>query len=181
MPPKIKAKATGTVAFLGDDILSAKNVAPTLLVNYHFGSAGDTWRPYLGAGINYTKFTDVEVQAGAGREDERLDRAGGAGRRRLRLRQGLGPVRQHRARRHASPSWSPSARTVLTTEIDFRPVTYSFGPVVPLLVHRADPDGGGAQALPPRPSTIFIARMRRASASVTALATTIGQAPSITP
>src|SRR5512147_3305573 len=35
IPPKIKAKGTGTVAFLGDDILSAHNLAPTLLVNYH--------------------------------------------------------------------------------------------------------------------------------------------------
>ena len=29
VPPKIKAKATGSVAFLGDDVLAAKNVAPT--------------------------------------------------------------------------------------------------------------------------------------------------------
>src|ERR1700738_1737729 len=36
VPPRLKAKATGSVAFLGDDVLSAKNVAPTLLLNYHF-------------------------------------------------------------------------------------------------------------------------------------------------
>ena len=40
-PPRIKARATGSVAFLGDDVLSAKNVAPTLFLNYHFGAPGD--------------------------------------------------------------------------------------------------------------------------------------------
>ena len=29
---------------LGDDVLSARNVAPTLIVNYHFGSDGDRSR-----------------------------------------------------------------------------------------------------------------------------------------
>lgn len=57
IPPTVKARATGTVAFLGDEVLSAKNPAPTLLLSYHFGSPGDTWRPHLGAGVNYTHFT----------------------------------------------------------------------------------------------------------------------------
>src|ERR1019366_2791671 len=56
IPPTIKAKTTGSVAFLGDDVLSAKNLAPTLFLTYHFGTPGDTWRPYLGAGMNYTRF-----------------------------------------------------------------------------------------------------------------------------
>ena len=58
VPPTIKARASGSVAFLGE-VLSAKNVAPTLIVNYHF-NAGQAFRPYLGAGVNYTKFTDIE-------------------------------------------------------------------------------------------------------------------------
>ena len=60
VPPKITAKATGTVAFLGDDVLSAKNVAPTLLMNYYFGDASSTIRPYVGVGLNYTKFASVK-------------------------------------------------------------------------------------------------------------------------
>src|SRR5204863_4125307 len=60
IPPKIKAKATGSVAFLGDDVLSAKNVAPTLFFNYHLGQPGDTWRPFAGVGVNYTRFTHVQ-------------------------------------------------------------------------------------------------------------------------
>jgi outer membrane protein len=56
LPPTIKAKASGTAPFLGE-MLSAKNVAPTLFLNYHFGAAGSQLRPYLGVGINYTRFT----------------------------------------------------------------------------------------------------------------------------
>lgn len=57
VPPRIKAKGTGAAAALGDELLSVKNVSPTLLVNYYFGDAANTLRPYVGAGINYTKFT----------------------------------------------------------------------------------------------------------------------------
>jgi outer membrane protein len=66
IPPEIKANADGNLAAAlrqlgyGTDILSAKNVSPTVLLNYHFGQPGDVWRPYLGAGINYTRFTSIK-------------------------------------------------------------------------------------------------------------------------
>ena len=63
VPPTIKAKGAGTVAFLGE-VLSAKNVAPTVLINYHFGDAGSALRPYVGIGINYTRFTDARTPYG---------------------------------------------------------------------------------------------------------------------
>jgi outer membrane protein len=63
IPPKITADASGSVAFLGR-VLEAKNAAPTVLVNWHFGQPGDTWRPYVGAGINYTKFVGVSTPYG---------------------------------------------------------------------------------------------------------------------
>lgn len=59
VPPRISAKGTGAAAALGDELLSAKNVSPTLLVNYYFGDAANALRPYLGAGVNYTRFTEV--------------------------------------------------------------------------------------------------------------------------
>jgi outer membrane protein len=59
VPPRLKATGTGSVAFLGE-VLSAKNVAPTAFVNYHFGQPGDTWRPFAGVGINYTRFDDAK-------------------------------------------------------------------------------------------------------------------------
>ena len=63
VPPTIKAKGAGTVAFLGE-VLSAKNVAPTVLINYHFGDASSALRPYVGIGINYTRFTDAKTPYG---------------------------------------------------------------------------------------------------------------------
>lgn len=126
IPPKITAKATGTAAFLGDDVLSAKNVAPTLLVNYHFGSAGDVWRPYVGAGVNYTKFVSIKsklapdvkmgdstgwaVQAGV---DYALSKEWGlfASVAALKVKSKL----------------VATGTTVLTTTIDFKPITYAFG------------------------------------------------------
>ena len=63
VPPTIKAKGAGTVAFLGE-VLSAKNVAPTVLINYHFGDAGNALRPYVGIGVNYTRFTDAKTPYG---------------------------------------------------------------------------------------------------------------------
>jgi len=59
VPPTIKATASGSVSFLGE-VLSAKNVAPTVFLNYHFGQPGDTWRPFAGIGVNYTKFADAK-------------------------------------------------------------------------------------------------------------------------
>jgi outer membrane protein len=126
VPPKIKSRATGSVAFLGDDVLSAKIVAPTLLVNHHFGADGDAFRPYLGAGVNYTKFTsiksrlasDVEmsdstgyaVQAGF---DYTINREWG-------LFASIGKAK-------VKSKLVASGATVLSTTIDFRPITYSFG------------------------------------------------------
>ncbi len=126
IPPKITAKATGSVAFLGDDVLSAKSVSPTLLFNYHFGAPGDTWRPYVGIGINYTKF--VSIESTLSNNVEMSDSWGVAG--------------QFGIDYALTKEWSlfasvaalqvksnlvATGATVLTTTIDFRPITYSFG------------------------------------------------------
>ena len=126
IPPKITAAATGSVAFLGDNVLTAKNVAPTVLLNYHFGTAGDVFRPYLGAGINYTRF--VNIRSTLAPKVEMSDSTG------LAVQAGFDYA--------ITPQWGffgsiarvdvksklvAVASTVLTTEIDFRPVTYSVG------------------------------------------------------
>jgi outer membrane protein len=127
LPPRIKAKATGSVAFLGDDILTAKIVAPTVLVNYYFGQPGDTWRPYLGAGVNYTRFTSQESTL-ATTSIEMSDSVG------LAVQAGISYA--------AAPNWGlfgsvarvdvktdlvAVTSTVLSTTIDFKPVTFSGG------------------------------------------------------
>ncbi len=125
VPPKIKANATGSVAFLGE-VLSARNVAPTLLLNYHFFNKGDAFRPYIGLGVNYTKFTNVTTPYGW---DVKLgDSTGWAG--------------QVGADYAFSKDWGlfasigkakvksklvATGATVLQSTIDFRPTTYAFG------------------------------------------------------
>ena len=125
IPPTIKAKATGTVAFLGE-VLSAKNVAPTVLVNYHFGAAGDALRPYLGAGINHTKFTSIKSSLAS---DVKMSDSTG-----LALQAGFDyaldkdwGIFASIAAVKVKSKLVASGSTVLTTTIDFRPITYSFG------------------------------------------------------
>jgi outer membrane protein len=126
IPPTIEADATGSVAFLGDNILSAKNVSPTLLFNYYFGAPGDTWRPYLGAGINYTRFTDIKSSLAP-----QVDMSDSWG---LALQAGINYAIDKQwglfasvARIDVKSDVVAVASTVLTTTIDFKPVTYSFG------------------------------------------------------
>ncbi|MEM6889818.1 MAG: OmpW family outer membrane protein [Pseudomonadota bacterium] len=39
---------------------STEHLPPTLSVNYHFDT-GSAWKPYVGAGINYTTFSDESL------------------------------------------------------------------------------------------------------------------------
>ena len=126
IPPTIKAKATGSVAYLGDDVLSAKNVAPTLLFNYHFGAAGDTLRPYLGAGINYTRFTSIRSKLA---DDVQMGDSTG-----LAIQAGFDYAFSREwglfasvAKVNVKSKVVAAGATVLTTTIDFRPITYSIG------------------------------------------------------
>ena len=125
VPPKIRARGAGSVAFLGE-VLSARNLAPTVLVNYHFGEAGDRLRPYVGLGLNYTKFTSKKtpyawtihlsdslgLAANAG-VDYSIDRQWGlfASVAAVKVKSDLVAV----------------GATVLQTTIDFRPVTFAAG------------------------------------------------------
>jgi outer membrane protein len=126
IPPKIKARATGTVAFLGDDVLSARNVSPVLLLTYHFGQPGDKWRPYVGAGVNYTKFIEIESRLAS--KVEMKDSVGWAvkGGIDYALNKDWGLFASVSALRVKSKLVATGA-TVLQSTIDFRPVVYSIG------------------------------------------------------
>jgi outer membrane protein len=126
IPPTIKAKATGSVAFLGDDVLSAKNLAPTVLLNYHFGAPGDTWRPYLGAGMNYTRFIDIKSKLAS---DVKMGDSYG-----YAVQAGINYALTKDVALFASiakldvkSKLVAAGATVLTTKIDFRPIVYSAG------------------------------------------------------
>jgi len=60
-PPLTKTEGRGpatlgSVPYNGQVISTARWVAPTLLFEYVFGSASSRLRPYIGAGVNYTRF-----------------------------------------------------------------------------------------------------------------------------
>ncbi|MGL6124104.1 MAG: outer membrane protein OmpW [Shewanella sp.] len=46
------------VSLGGTKIAETKHLPPTLVLQYYFGDAQSTLRPYIGAGVNYTKFFD---------------------------------------------------------------------------------------------------------------------------
>ena len=48
----------------GGKIGSLKHLPPTLLAQYHFTGMG-AFKPYVGAGINYTRFSGVDIAGGA--------------------------------------------------------------------------------------------------------------------
>jgi outer membrane protein len=126
IPPRIKSRAIGSVAFLGDNVLSAKNVAPTLLMNYYFGDASSTIRPYVGVGLNYTKFASVKSSLAP--KVEMSDSLGAA----IQAGVNYAITKQYGlfasvARVDVKSDLVAVGSTVLTTSIDFKPVTYSLG------------------------------------------------------
>ncbi|NIF86029.1 OmpW family protein [Comamonas sp. Tr-654] len=48
----------------GDKIGTLKHLPPTLLAQYHFTNLG-AFKPYVGAGVNYTRFSNVSILDGA--------------------------------------------------------------------------------------------------------------------
>ena len=124
-PPTIKAHGAGTVPFLGE-VLTAKNIAPTLMVNYHFGDRAAQWRPYLGLGINYTYFADAKTPYGW---DVNLNSSWG-----LAAQAGIDVAIDKQwglfasiAKVQVKTDLVAIGAAVLQTTIDFRPVTYAAG------------------------------------------------------
>lgn len=54
--------SVATGALNGLAVGETKHLPPTLLAQYHFGSAEQKLRPFVGAGINYTIFFDENVK-----------------------------------------------------------------------------------------------------------------------
>ena len=52
-----------TVALNGNDAATVKHLPPTLSLNYHFPT-NSAWKPYVGAGLNYTIFFDEQTSLG---------------------------------------------------------------------------------------------------------------------
>jgi outer membrane protein len=133
-PPLAKIKGQGpatlgSVPYNGQVISSARWIAPTLLFEYNFLPAASTWRPYLGAGVNYTTFYD--------RDSTAAGNAASGGPTKLSLTSSVGPVVtggityriSDRWAAHASYSWS-QVKTDLSADTNgiIRTTRISFGP-----------------------------------------------------
>jgi len=80
-----KGPATlGSVPYDGQVIATARWIAPTLLVEYMFLSENSKFRPYIGAGVNYTTFYD--------RDSTAQGNAASGGPTRLSLTSSVGPA-----------------------------------------------------------------------------------------
>ena len=124
-PPTIKAHGAGSVSFLGE-VLTAKTIAPTVMVNYHFGDRAAKWRPYLGLGINYTYFADARTPYGW---DVKLSDSWG-----LAAQAGIDVAIDKQwglfasiAKVQVKTNLVAIGATVLQTTINFRPITYAAG------------------------------------------------------
>ena len=61
---KGKGPATvGSVPFNGQEIASIRWMSPTALLEYNFLSPESAWRPFVGIGVNYTRFIDRQITA----------------------------------------------------------------------------------------------------------------------
>ena len=62
IPPEHSGYGTDFIAPFGQ-ISTVKQVAPTFFVNYHFNPVLEGLSPFIGAGFNYTRFTDATSTA----------------------------------------------------------------------------------------------------------------------
>lgn len=60
IPPTFKLDGTGTLAGVGQ-IGKAKQWSPAIVAKYHFGDANSTFRPFVGAGVTYVWYDNVEL------------------------------------------------------------------------------------------------------------------------
>ncbi|TRZ54943.1 MAG: OmpW family protein [Rhodocyclaceae bacterium] len=60
LPPKVKVVGAGAGAALGE-VGSVKAMYPAIVFSYAFTGVSSQFTPYLGAGINYTSFSDSQI------------------------------------------------------------------------------------------------------------------------
>jgi len=106
VPPKTetvgKGPATlGSVPFNGQVVSTARWFSPSILVNYVFRDESAPLRPYLGVGINYTRFYDLQ-STDAGNQANGGPTA-------IKLSSSTGPVFTAGLRWHIKDNWSAYA------------------------------------------------------------------------
>ena len=146
-PPRVRTDAMGAGWSRlgiqpGTGVTDVHIVSPTAFLNYHFGGEGTRWDPFVGVGINYTRFTDTTalpaLNGHLGPTRISLSDSWGAAAHaglvyrwdaRWSLTAALAIADVHS--NLTSTSVSPLNSTLITsqgsTRIDFRPVVYTLG------------------------------------------------------
>lgn len=106
VPPKTETVGKGpamlgSVPFDGQVVSSAKWFSPSLLLSYVFRDESAGFRPYLGAGINYTRFYDLQSTPAGN--------AANGGPTAITLSSSVGPVVSAGVRWHLKDHWSAYA------------------------------------------------------------------------
>ncbi|MGB7480865.1 MAG: OmpW family outer membrane protein [Burkholderiaceae bacterium] len=131
-PPTHNTYGVGTLAPFGV-ISKVKQAGPTLFINYNFGAPENRFRPFVGLGINYTRFYDGESTASG--------QLASGGPTKIELSDSWGPAAQVGASYKLADNWSVIGTIAVaqvksdltattgsirrTTTIDFRPVVYT--------------------------------------------------------
>ena len=87
----------GSVPYNGQVIATARWLAPTVLLEYVFLSENAQWRPYIGAGVNYTNFYD--------RDSTAQGNAASGGPTKLSLTSSVGPAGTVGLAYHVASNW----------------------------------------------------------------------------
>jgi len=137
VPPTHKTYGTGFIEPAGH-ISSVREIGPTVFANWRFGEVADKFRPFVGLGINYTKFVDGHSTASGN--------AASGGPTQISLTDSWGLAGHAGGTYHFDKKWSltgtvamadvnsdltattttNSGPVVRTTTIHFHPVVYTF-------------------------------------------------------
>ena len=103
IPPKYTLKGSGTLSALGE-LGTAKQWSPALVAKWYFGEATSAFRPFIGAGVTYVKYTDVQLS-------QPFQQSVGSG-------GGAIPGGSYAATAELSSSWAPVANIGATYNLD---------------------------------------------------------------
>lgn len=136
IPPEHKTYGRAFIEAFGQ-VSSVKQVAPTVFVNYHFDNVLPKFSPFVGLGINYTKFTDARstpsgnAASGGPTQIELSDSWGLAGHVGFAYEIApqwsvIGTVAAAKVKSDVTATTTTNTGNIVrTTTIDFRPVVYT--------------------------------------------------------
>jgi outer membrane protein len=133
-PPKLNVRGTGALAPFGV-LASFRQAGPSAFITYNFGEVEDRFRPFIGLGVNYSRFYDATTTASG--------RLASGGPTRINASESFGPAAKIGASWRLGERWylvgaigTAKVKTDITavtgsierkTTVDLRPLAYTLG------------------------------------------------------